>query len=467
MSEYQWLQLVQAGLCLTALFVLCLYWLVGAMRRGSAASPRRRHPVLGVGVLVAAGAVAGFGGVFAVAGSVGPGEAARVEMVVRLLREVPAVAAVAYACVVQARRYRGAIRRALLRTWFGRAPLVLGGALVFAGVAGVAAPYPILELGEPLPARALWIDAVWLVPLGAYASSAALVFVEAVGQELPGWRARVQNLCAALGMGCISAVVWNALHGSVVRVSQESPSEILARMETIAALQVPLVGVAAVSLALSVVFYFAGDARGRLAERVLRVVEVVGELSELVENAPIARMGLSVEYAAALEAAQCEELLALPEEDAAALDEGFRLALLRARASWSVDRAGHLARVYDAMDGERILDAAPEAEAAERRMREVLGLVGLLEEKGWAAGRGCWRSRPAWAQLCVVALADAGVLGEGGGDDPPKEVGVEGRILDAYRLAKWKVGAARMSAHPLPAARPRSRGLSGPKKSAG
>lgn len=442
MSGYQDLQLVQAGLCLAALLVLCSYTIM--------VREDERPPIVWFGVIVAGIASLTFGAVFLITHE-HLGAERRLEMMTRLLREVPAVFIVGYACLVQVRRYRGARNRRLLRKWFERAPILLSGALFSASVLGTLAPYPILHLLEPLPLRALLVDVVWMIPLGGFSALSAFVFFEAIGQEMPGFRQRIQNLSAALGMACISVIVWNALLTTGVRVLG-APAWLSWNARTVADLQVVLVGAAAAGFAVAVVSYQARDRRTDVTERFLRFVEVVGEVSEVVENAPISKMGLSVEYASLLEAGG-REVLDLSMTDMRKLDDAFRISIIWAsgRPPGMVTRLLHLARVYDEELGS-IPDGTSTGSSGPPGMYGVLKLALSVAEgtEGWGT-KGDLRDAPIWAQLCSVALADAAMLGP----DQRKAV-MEGdvvadKVRDAYMLAKWKVNTVRFGSG-LPAA---------------
>ena len=466
MSDYQILQLLQAGLCATALFLLCGY---AVLVRGE-----ERPPIVWFGVMVAGSAALAFGAVFLVTWEDPSEGEQRLEMATRLLREVPAVLIVGYGCLVQIRRYRGARNRRVLRRWFEKAPFVLSGGLLLAGVLGVIFPYPILDLLEPLPPMALLVDAIWMVPLGGYSALSAFVFFGALSQEMPGFRQRLQNLSAGVGMACICVIVWAAFLATGIRVLGTS-AWLSFNAHTVADVQVVLVGTAALSLAVAVISYQARDRRTEAAERFLRFVEVVGEVSEAVENAPISRMGLSVEYASLLEAGG-REFLALPEADTLKLDDAFRISVIWAsrRHPALVTHLLHLARVYDeesSPEYEGETSRSPRRGSRGRRvepdghpdgtriggsgsssMREVLKLtLSTLEETERQGTPSNLRDVPEWAQLCYVALADGAVFGLRGRRDVLEGEAVTEKVRDAYLLAKRKVNTVRVSSGPAAA----------------
>ena len=417
--------------------------------------------------MMAVSAALAFGAVFLVSWVNLPWDESRLEMATRLLREVPAVSIVGYGCLVQVRRYRGARNRRAVRGWFEQSPLLLSGGLLLAGLLSVLFPYPILDLLEPLPPMALLIDATWMVPLGGFSALSAFVFFEAIGQELPGPRQRIQNLSAGLGMCCISVIVWNAFLATGIRVLG-SPDWVFWNAWIVAEAQVALVGVAAISFAVAVVSFRTRDRRTDATERFLRFVEVVDGMSGVVENSPISRMGLSTQYMTLLEAGG-EEMLNLPSADMRKMDDAFRISVLWAsrRQRQTVTRLLHLARVYDeelsqireqksngpsrGWQRERneglddITGGTSPLGSGRSGMSAVLELaLGLLEgTEDQITGRGL-SDAPYWAQLCGVALADGALLGPHQNEGILTGAAVDEKVRDAYMLAKWKVSMVRL-----------------------
>ncbi|QIN78464.1 hypothetical protein GBA65_07955 [Rubrobacter marinus] len=419
------------------------------------------------GAVMAVSAALAFGAVFLVSWVNLPWGESRLEMATRLLREVPAVSIVGYGCLVQVRRYRGVRNRRAVRGWFEQSLLLLSGALLLAGLLSVLFPYPILNLLEPLPPMALLIDAIWMVPLGGFSALSAFVFFEAIGQELPSFRQRIQNFSAGLGMCCISVIVWDAFLATCIRVLGRQ-DWVIWNAWIVAEAQVALVGVAAMSFAVAVVSFRARDRCADATGRFLRFVEVVDEMSGVVENSPISKMKLSTQYASLLEAGG-EEMLNLPAADMRKMDDAFRISVLWAsrRQRQTAARLLHLARVYDedlaqireqnsnepSHSGQRerneglddITGGTSPLGSGPSAMSAVLELaLQLLEEtEDRISGRGL-RDAPYWAQLCGMALADGAVLGPHQKEGILTGAAVDEKVRDAYMLAKWKVSMVRL-----------------------
>jgi hypothetical protein len=470
LTNYQVLQIHEAILCLLVLVVFYTY----------ARFVRKKAwpPVVGVGALVAVGGAITFVLSFFAAGF---DDQARLQTFVKVLRELPVVAIVSYVCLMQARKYRGARNREQIRRWFARAPYVVGGAWVLYLLMAIMFPFPALAVGKPWPLRALLMDATLMVPFAVYGALTSFVFAEALKPGFPGLRRRMQSLSAALGMAAISLIAVNSLILDAV-AALGSPRQVLLLSPKLLSAQNAMITVEALGLAVALVCYYTRSDTAEFTERFLRFLDVVDDLTDVVENAPISRAGLNVQYASMGQAAR-EGFLDLPEEERRDADDAFRVMAifghpptrdgLGGRPSPIAQRLLALTRAYDeevnnaalsarfAVEGSRLsaqrwaLYSGPEPDDTSQgtggpsSLSSVLGLVETILGGGLSvAGHHEWAdftNHQLWVQLCCVALADTDLLPSSVREAISSADAVSPRVRDAYFLAKYKLFNYRMS----------------------
>lgn len=423
---------------------------------------RRRvaAPLVVFGTLFLAGRAAGFLLAYFVSDS--PATSPLVQVLTHYARILPSVLLLIYACAVLARRYRAARSRDFLRVWLRRAPYVHGGAVLL-NLAGDLVLRPLLlEGSRGIPAASFWLSVPNYATAVAYAAVCCVVFLGAArsgeGAAL-GVGQRVQNFFWGAALGGLGVLTSFALARQGIRAfaSEERVGELV---KALSSYEWPFFVAYAGGITLGIFAYYVQSRRDRFMERFFGFLDLVGDLTEEMANAPLSRRGLSVPHSTMREAAG-GEFLGLSPEDLRKADGAFRLKVVweyRAGAGGRISR-GRMADLLEAYEHElkepvlaRGLRTEPGAggplpevlrdllpgergrdldgPASSRGLGDALALV--LRDEAELAGMDL-ASLPEWEQLAYVALADAQLLVE------KKRARVSERVLENYRLAGYKL----------------------------
>lgn len=219
-------------------------------------------------------------------------------------------------------------------------------------------------------------------------------------------------------------------------------------------------------IALGILTYYTQSERGRFLERFHDFLGLVGDLAEEMAAFSLSRHRLGLAHASMVEAAG-EEFLGLEKEDERKMDIAFRARVVwehraASGAGGRIDRKrlADLLEAYEHEFEEPVLTRGLQAEIGEddNRLPEVLrdltaggrggprGLGAALAvvlrseaEEAQAPEGPELEDAPMWEQLVYVALADAGLLSDQLGEDVLGGRGVSERVLEAYRLAQYKL----------------------------
>ncbi len=431
---------------------------------------RRRvvAPLVVFGTLFLAGRAAGFLLAYFVSDS--PATTPLVQVLTHYARILPSVLLLIYACVVLARRYRAARSRDLLRVWLRRAPYVHGGAVLLNLAGDLILRPPLLEGSRGIPAASFWLSVPNYATAVGYALICCVVFIGAArsgeGATL-GVGQRVQNFSWGVALGGLGVLTSFALARQGIRAfaSEEQVGELV---EALSSYEWPFFVAYAGGITVGIFSYYVQSRRDRFVERFFGFLDLVGDLTEEMANAPLSRRGLSLPQSTMREAAGAE-FLGLSPEDLRKADGAFRLKVVwELRASEeaggriSRSRMADLLEAYryelkepvlarglrtepgaggalpevlrDLLPGER--EGRSDGPASSRGLGDALALVLRGEEE--LAGKDL-AGLPEWEQLACVALADAGLLPDAKGTAIPEELGVSERVLENYRLAGYKL----------------------------
>lgn len=400
-----------------------------------------------------------------------------VEVLAHYVRIAPNVVLLIYVCMMQARRYRAVRNNNLLRVWFRRALYVHGALYLISLVGDLIWPAALLKGAQSIPPAAFLFEAPGYVLGIAYGSIASVVFLGTARTKSgpPRLSQRLQNLFWGIAMAGFSALLAYAFVWRGIRAfSPEGLTEALAGL--LGQVEVAFVIIYAGGIVAGIFAYYVQSERGRFVERYLSFLELVGDLTEEMANAPVTKGKLNLPYASMLEAAG-EEFLNLSPTDKRRADNAFRVKTL-----WEDDasddegeprdrgyrtrrisrrRLHGLAEAYDDELKEPVLAEGLRREAGEKELpgtlRDLLpkdptegdpdaaDRQGLSEALSFAIKTGDEEPVPApsaeWEQLVYVALADAGILSDRQQKDAilPSDAGLSKRVLDTYCLARHKI----------------------------
>lgn len=415
------------------------------------------------------------------------GAAPVMEVLAHYARIAPNTVLLIYVCMMQARRYRAVRNNDLLRVWFRRALYVHGALYLISLVGDLMWPAALLRGAEGIPSAAFLFEAPGYVLGIVYGGIASAVFFGTARAEAgpPRLSQRLQNLFWGITMAGFSALlvhafVWRGIRAFYPEGLTESLAGLMGQVEVV------FVATYAGGIVAGIVTYYVQSEHSRFVERYLSFLELVSDLTEETANAPMTESKLNLPYASMREAAG-EEFLNLSSADKRRAANAFRV-----KALWEHDvsdgeggsrdrshRVGRISRRRLYGLAEAYDDELKEPVLAEGLRREVVGeeLPGTLRDllpKDPAEGgpdiaerRGLSEALslairtedeepdPAscaeWEQLVYAALADAGLLSDRQkGTILPS--GASERVLDAYRLARYKIGHHRASLAGRPAA---------------
>jgi hypothetical protein len=436
--------------------------LMGALlvaRRGIVA------PLVAFGALVLVGRACGFAlNYFAAEGGVPP----VLQVVHYHLRSLPIVVLTIYVCLMQARRYRAARNNDFIRALFLRVPYVYGGGFVLMFVWDLISQPPVLEYEKSVPVSGALAQAAWFAVATVYGGLAALVFFRAVGDASAplGIGQRLQNLFfgIALAAAAVAAPV-AAFQRSMQAFSPEvlTPSFV----GWLSTVQLVTYAVTVAGIVAGILSYYYQSKSDRFLERFSSFLDLVGDLAEEISDAVVGEERLTVPHAAMHQAAG-PELLDLSPVDVRRMDNAFC-----ARVVWqrwaAMGRAGRirrrrlrdLAEAYNTelrepvlREGlqsgvcgqaipEHVMELLPEErgeggsdEPGRHGLGEALALV--LDIDGGGDGSEL-PTLPEWGQLVYVAMVDAGLLPQGQAEAVLDGRGISEEVLNAYRLAEFKI----------------------------
>lgn len=431
---------------------------------------RRRvaAPLVVFGTLFLVGRAVGFLLAYFVSDS--PATSPLVQVLTHYARILPSVLLLIYACAVLARRYRVARSRDLSRVWLRRAPYVHGGAVLLNLMGDLVLRPSLLEGSRGVPAASFWVSVPNYVTAVAYAVVCCVVFLGAArsgeGADL-GIGQRVQNFSWGVALGGLGLLTSLALVRNGIRAfaSEERVGDLV---EALSSYEWPFFVVYAGGIAVGIFAYYAQSRRNRFVERFFSFLDLVGDLSEEMANAPLSRTNLSIPHSTLREAAG-EEFLGLSLEDLRKADAAFRLKVVwehRAGAADGRISRGRMADLLEAYEYElkepviaRGLRTEPGGKTGlPEFLRDLLpgeddreGLLGSKSSRGLSdalalvlrdeeelAGTDLV-SLPEWEQLAYVALADAELLLAEKRAAVLRGNGISGRVLKNYRLAGYKL----------------------------
>lgn len=463
MSYYQLTQLQLAGLSVVLVLVLLGYSLL----KGRSRVP---HATL-LGVLIGILAACFFAVSYLTADSSLP---RMTQVAVKLLRDLPTVLTVCYACMVQAKLY-SLVRdeSPALRRWFGRSWWVILAAFVGSGTLEFVLRPPVLESDQSLPSPVLVADATVLLPLAAYAALSSSVFLRTLWRNMGAshWSPKVQNFCGGIALGGLAVLALHTLAWRAARVVVPE-DRIDPIVEQLSTNQIVIVALVAASILVGLISYSSEDRNRTVADDVEEVLRAFEGITEKVASASVSAEGLNPTYAAMHRATE-EDLLRLSSREKRLADSAFRALLvtdgvrghsaqhpspIRRDQLLSVNqfyehqladpvvadevRNASSKRLPDTLLG---LFAHPESSVCGRGQDDFHAVVKLLLAVVDRNERSNVRTMSSWAQLVYVALVDAGVL-QHRRDGLPTFSGypVNGTVVDAYDLAKYEVGTGRI-----------------------
>lgn len=323
------------------------------------ARPRSLSPVVALGVLTGVlGAGFFLAAFFAADNDLPP----VLQLLVKLLRDLPVVLIVLYACGMQLREYSyfteplPASRRWVKR-WYTRSVPVVVSSFALGGLAELIIRPAFLESDAPLPPLVVVSDGLILLPLAFYAALACFVFGRTLlGNAATRFRDGMENFCGVVALGGLSLLALHTLAWRAVRafLPVEQVDPILEQMSTN---QVFAVGAVALSISVGLISHSTRDTSTREASRrFVSLASDLGYFSGRLANSPVRAPCVRECYDAMLEATGPEFL----DMDPAA----------RRRAQ----------RIFH---GTLLLNGEPEAGDKEvRRLRERLrGIVRLCEKE--------------------------------------------------------------------------------------
>ncbi len=367
------------------------------------------------------------------------------QVAVKLLRDLPVVMIVCYACLLQARKY-GLVRNArpaLIRLFSSGPRLVLTGYGLGALLEFAFRP-PVLDSDAALPPLALVSDVVVLLPLMSYAGASSVVFF-ATALRSEGASQRAQNFCGAAALGATAALCAHTFLWRIIRVSV-APEDIAPYIRQLSTDQVVIVAVIALSVTLGLIFHLRERSPETASDRFIRFLDLVGASSTSSRplDAPsLTEARIAVPYHAMHRASE-EDLLDLSDPRREGADTLFRFVLSShqhfggAPGSVRAEERGQLVERRDPRPGSGFaLDVSPAEVGISRDdplyLYEPLRLFLRLENSRDDAGDLGADSAPVWFWLSCIALADAGLV-------PKANRGARNHseALDAYELAKYE-----------------------------
>lgn len=464
MSYYQLTQLQLAGLSAALVIALIGYSLL--KRRGDIP-----HATL-LGVLIGVLAACFFTITYLTADRDLPRVA---QVAVKLLRDLPTVLIICYACMMQARRY-SLVRdeSPALQRWFGRSWWVIAATFFGSGALEFLLRPPVLESDESLPSTILIADAVVLVPLAAYSALSCSVFARTLWRNRASYDLprRLQNLCGGLALGGLTVLTLHTLTWRWFRVvvPEDRIDPIIEQLSTD---QVVIISLVAVNLLVGLVSYSSEGRTEMLADRFEDFLRTFEGITEKLASASVSAEGMNLTHAAMTRATD-EDLLNLDSEEKRLADSAFRAVLVtegqRAPATersrnlitreqllalsgfyerefadpvviYEIRKTPH-ERLPDTLRGLLSHSRSMSGESGEHDFYAVVNLLLEIVDEGD-------RSRPqamgTWAQLVYVALADAGLLSYGrDGETTSNGRPIQELVVDAYNLAKYEVENRRL-----------------------
>lgn len=363
---------------------------------------------------------------------------------VKMLRDLPVVLIVCYACVLQTRRY-GLVRNArpALSRLFRISPRLVLAGYGLGTLLEFAFRPPVLDSDAALPPLALVSDVVVLFPLLSYAGASSVVFlVTALRSESTSQRA--QNFCGAVALGatamlCAHTFVWRTIRVVV------APGDIAPYVRQLSMDQVVIVAVIALSVTLGLVFHLRERSPETASDRFVGFLDLVGasySSSKPFDAPSLTEARIAVPYHAMHRASEGDLLdLSGPRRESA--DILFRF-VLSSHQHFGDAPGEKLAQGWDRLIERRdpapaqdfVVNVSP-AEAGVSRndpLYEPLSLFLRVESSGNGAADPGAGSAPVWFRLSCIALADAGLI--------QKENSIArnpSEALDAYELAKYEL----------------------------
>jgi hypothetical protein len=463
MTSYQVAQLVQASLYLGLVTVTMAYIVI--------ARPRTLSPVVALGVLTGVLGAGFFLAAFFAADSDLPPV---LQLLVKLLRDLPVVLIVLYACRMQLNGYSffaeplPAARR-WMTGWFARATPVVLSSFALGGLAELVLRPAFLESDAPLPPSILVSDGLILVPLAFYAALSCFVFGWTLLRESADLRLRdrLENLCGTVALGGLSFLALHTLAWRAVRALL--PVDLVEPiLEQMSVNQIFIVGAVALSISVGLISHSTRDASTREASR--RLVSLASDLayfSDRLANNPVRDPRLRLCRDAMLKAAGPDFLGLEPAAERRA-HRVFRGVLFiheePDRQEGSRETRERLRSIVRLCDEERRSSTLTKALGGHRRhslpdaLQSVLAndgaaspdpATGGLETQGLrreaqvilhpvSAAEASVGELDCGTRLALVALWDAGILPQDS-EEIDGALLVQGEVADAYNLAKYQL----------------------------
>lgn len=427
--DYTASQLGLAVVCAgTALVLLTYLWL---------RQKYERTPPVIVGTILAFSAASTF--VWSSWAASHPGSL-RVDTISEIVKDAPPLLILCYVCYLAARRFPGARDRKFVRRLFKRTRWLLPSAGLLVLAVGVSFPYAVYDFDVPLPIRSL-TDLLMAIPMLVIAGLLTVIFIGASFSDPPGFRRRLQSATAAVGMLALVVIYLLTAANDILRVAGTS-AQITNAVQILSTVQNTAIGIEAVALGIAITCYCSQGKLEQFTETFWNLTTVTGVLTRVIENAPTVRSELSLQYHSLLRAANGGsdfDFPSLAPEECCKADDSYRIMLME---SWheeynesqseevSAEYLLHLASVYDEelkrlgeLEAALCIEEPKESSASTYPATEALmelkyfdGVQDILE---LALGTRTSEhrhdpptlvDRPLWQQLCVVALADSGLL---------------------------------------------------------
>lgn len=468
MTSYQAAQLLQASLYLGLVTITMAYILI--------ARPRTLSPVVALGVLTGVlGAGFFLAAFFAADRNLPPA----LQLVVKLLRDLPVVLIVLYACRMQLNGYSffaeplPAARRRIQR-WFTWSVPVVASSFALGGLAEFVIRPAFLQSDAPLPPSILVSDGLILLPLALYAAISCFVFGWTLLKESADLRLRdrLENFCGAAALGGLSVLALHTLAWRAVRallpVDRVGPI-----LEQMSVNQIFVVGAVALSISVGLISHSTRDASMRDAStretsrRLISLASDLAYLSEHLANNPVRDPHVRLCQDAMLKAAG-SDFLGLDRAAQGRAHRIFRGVLFvhedPGKQEISREATGKLRAIVRLCDNERRSSVLTRALGDHRRHSLPDVLQSVLPDDGVALP-GADSSGPeaqnlreealvilrpgsavvsgvdtldCGTRLALVALWDAEAL-----ELDPGEIegarAVQGELADAYNLAKYQL----------------------------
>lgn len=364
----------------------------------------------------------------------------RADTITEIIKDAPPLLILCYVCYLAARRFSGARDREFIRRLFKRTRWLLPSAGLLVLAVGAMFPYPVYDFDAPLPIHSL-TDLIIAVPMMVIAAFLTVVFIEASFSDPPGFRRRLQSVSAAVGMLALVVIYVLTITNDVLRVVG-SPQQITTGLQVLSSIQNTAIGIEALALGIAITCYCTQGKLEQFTESFWNLATVTGILTRVIENAPTVKTELNIQYHSLLRAANGGsdfEYPSLAPEECCKADDSYRILLMK---SWSEEHNRtqteevsaeyllHLASVYDEeLKRLRKLEAALCLDDAEEQhnatypatetlvelkyfdgVRDILEIALVPHDSQHSHEPQTLVDRPLWQQLCVVALADSGLL---------------------------------------------------------